>query len=312
MHFPVAISCLVTLATTVSAQCTKPCHAEYDDATYDSNISMGGPNLIVGLKTTTKANLGILRVEFFTGKRPGAAAVSIWSHDAAGNRPKTMLATGSFTMSAGISWQGANLGKPVPLPANTVFWVGFHPVNGCQSPIRQRGGAGQQPYRGSFDGGKSWNGPFQSYQWKFRLYCCKRNPASYTTFGQACGPRGALPRTGSIGVPTLGKSYQITVSGAQPSAPTFFALGTSDTQWPPYKLPFDLTILGAPGCSLLCSYNVAIQKMTSNSGTATQTITVPNNPWLIGQSIFNQWIVRVPFNSLQLAFSDGGKSTFGL
>ena len=120
-----------------------------------------------------------------------------------------------------------------------------------------------------------------------------------------------MPVIGSVGRPLIGKSYQITLSRARPNAPAFFALGVSDKKFLGLTLPYNLTPIGAPLCFVYCSYDVVISKTTTGSGTAGQTIAVPNNPLLAGQSLFHQWIVRDPFNKLQLVFSNGGKSTVG-
>ena len=144
-------------------------HANYDTLVYDTNQSMGGPNLLLAVKTTIPTTFVASRIEWFTGERTGLNSVSVWSHDAVGNRPLAQLASGSWQMGYTNTWQGAPLTVPLQLNANDEVWVVWAPQNGSQSSVQASSGSAQQ-YRGSFDGGATWTGPYQGVQWKFRMW----------------------------------------------------------------------------------------------------------------------------------------------
>lgn len=301
------------LGAIAHGQCSKACFAMYDDAKYDNRISTGGPNLLIGIKVRVTAPVAAQRLEVLTGKRSGSGSLAIWSHDAAGNKPGTKLAGNPYLQSAAIGWQGANLDTAQLLLPNKDYWFVWGMPNGSQSSIRQRHASRQgQLYRGSFNGGTSWNGPFSFYEWKLRVFCCKKFPGVFATFGSACGPRGQAPRMGHVGVPVIGKSYQVTVSATIPRRPALLTLGVSKTQWGPFRLPLDLTQAGAQGCLLLCSIDVGAGKATDGSGNASNAVPIPNDSAFVGVVYHHQWVVFSPAaNTLGAIFSNGGTVQIG-
>jgi hypothetical protein len=310
-----AIGLLAFASTSIAtAQCTKPCWGLNDDLVYDSKISTGGPNLSIAFKIRLPSSIPAQRLEVFTGKRAGAGSVAIWSHDSSGNKPKTKLTSGSYTQNTTVTWQGANLATPQVLIANTDYWFEWSMPNGSQSPIKQRNpsNAGIQ-YRGSFDGGKTWNGPFTFYDWKLRIFCCKKPAAGiFLLYGTACGPKGKQPNLSNSGIPTVGKTYAVTGSGASPTKPALLTLGASKSKWGPFTLPFDLTPFGASGCQLLASVDVTGSALTSSAGSVSFSIPVPNQPSLSG-IVFNHqiWVFDPTVNKLGIAFSRGATVTLG-
>jgi hypothetical protein len=147
-----------------------PCDGRNTGDDYADEWSMGGPGLHYGMRHEASADMSIGRIEVFTGERSGINLVSLYSHDAAFNEPSVELASGSWSMDMAASWQGADLDTCVPITAGEVSWVVWQPINGSQS-TRTTGGESVS-YRGSFDGGASWNGPFANSE-KYKLYCCE-------------------------------------------------------------------------------------------------------------------------------------------
>ena len=296
-----------------SAQCVKPCWGLNDDLVYDSRVSTGGPNLSIGFKIRLPTTTPAQRLEVFTGKQSGNASVAIWSHDSSGNKPLTQLNIGSYQQDKTVTWQGANLPTPQILLANTDYWFVWTMPSSSQSPIKQTNPTKSGiEYRGSFDGGKTWNGPFTSYDWKLRIWCCQKAQGSFTYFGSACGPKGQMPTLSNTGIPTVGKSYVVTAQGASPTMPAILTLGASKTQWGPFTLPFDLTSVGASGCSILCSVDVTGAGQTDGKGSVNFNIPVPNQPTLTGVQFHHQiWVFDATVNKLGIAFSQGGTVTLG-
>ena len=77
------------------------CHAENDGNNYNDLVSMGGPNLILGVQFTVPSSFSVTRMEVFTGEGAGTNGLSIWSHNAGMNTPLAQLSgTASWNMSA--------------------------------------------------------------------------------------------------------------------------------------------------------------------------------------------------------------------
>jgi len=163
---------LITLTLCSGSFAQTPCYAENDGPTFSDTFSMGGPNLLVGIRFDAPTDLAVASIKVFTGEGTGTNTLGIWSHDAPNNQPGSDLGTGSWSMSSTNSWQGATLPGTINLTAGSTYWLVWGPTQAAQSSIQEDTFPGQV-YRGSFDGGASWNGPFQfnSIHWKFRMYC---------------------------------------------------------------------------------------------------------------------------------------------
>jgi hypothetical protein len=137
---------------------------------FQDNRSMGGPNLLLGMQFTALSSEIISRLEIFTGERTGTNSLALWTHNAGMNQPGTLIASGTWPMVSANSWQGVNLPLGgVPIVMGTTYWLVWGPINSSQASWDDQPGAAQTVYRGSFDGGTTWNGPFNG-GWKFRLF----------------------------------------------------------------------------------------------------------------------------------------------
>ncbi len=205
------------------------CHAENDTPNFSDGTSMGGPNLMLAVKFTPSAPIACTRIEVFTGEGSGTNSVPLWSHDAGPNEPLASLGSASWNMSSTNSWQGADLGTPIPLNAGTTYWMVWSPINGSQASVEALATPGQQ-YRGSFDGGQTWNGPFSfpSSNWKFRLYC-NACAGGFQTYGSACpGTGGVAPAIDGTGCPKPLSAITIDMTQMLPGAPAILLLGSSN------------------------------------------------------------------------------------
>lgn len=286
--------------------------SDFDNPTYNSAVSMGGPNLLVGIRLTAAASYTATRLEVFTGNQRGTNTLAIWSHDPNNNQPLAPLGQGSWTMSAIVGWQGANLATPVPLTAGQTFWLVWGPINGAQSSTAGTG-AGAQPYRGSFDGGLSWNGPFQSQQWKLRIWT--GTAGHYEAFGSGCsGGSRTTPELGWDGVPNLlGGGNTVLLDRAPANDFALLTVGDSDTTFSGGSLPFALAPFGAPSCNLLTSVGASVLVFTDATGRASHPIAVPMSGTLLGFRFFDQWFVHdATANALGFKVSNGGVGTIGL
>lgn len=137
-------------------------------------------------------------------------------------------------------------------------------------------------------------------------------PASFASFGTGCrGTNGSAPALGSSDRPWIGESYDIEVVGLPPSAPAFMFIGFSNTTWGGVSLPFDLTVIGMPGCRLLVDPR-ADYPLTNVSGHALSSLPVPVDTRLLGRAVYNQAVVfDAGANALNTTVSNGGAGTFG-
>jgi len=117
---------------------------------------------------------------------------------------------------------------------------------------------------------------------------------------------------GNTGLPQLGGSFSIDLSGALASAPSFLINGVSNTTWGPVPLPLDLSGAGASGCNLLVSFDLISPAVSDAGGAASVRIPLPNDSRLLGFKLHGQWMtVDKPANRLGLVFTGGGTATLG-
>lgn len=293
-----------------------PCLAAGDNNTFVDNVSMGGPNLLVAIRIQNgNTPLAVFAAEIFSGERPGTNTVGIWSHDPVNDQPLADLGTSSFPLSAPNDFQGANLPAPIPIAANEIFWLVWGPTNGAQGSIEALNAQTGQPYRGSFDGGQNWSGPFVSYDWKYRLWCHPIVPGSFTQVGNGCPGSGrTFPSIGITAIPKVGQSLSITLGRAVANANAFGFLGFSTTSWNgQVPLPFDLTAVGAPGCNVWIDLLAGVPVTTDGAGAASIPLSIPNQQSLLGLQFAAQWIVIDPAaNAAGLVTSAGGAATIGM
>ena len=127
---------------------------------------------------------------------------------------------------------------------------------------------------------------------------------SVTSLGYGTGCLGTS--IGRSGRPATGISFAAHLNGASPSRPAFLILGRSRDLWGALSLPFELSSIGAPGCSVLASIDLTLSAATDPTGSATTNLTIPNLPSLLGAVMYLQWasIDAVGTNPLPLAFSN--------
>jgi hypothetical protein len=136
-------------------------------------------------------------------------------------------------------------------------------------------------------------------------------PAQFATYGSGC-PGAAPPALGNQGLPQLGQNFSLLAKGARANSLAMLFTGFSNSNWSGLPLPFDLTGLGAPGCSLLAPGSVIQVTNTDAVGSASQSLGVPNDQSLCGAHAYHQWVILdVNANMLGFAFSNGGDSRLG-
>jgi hypothetical protein len=103
-------------------------------------------------------------------------------------------------------------------------------------------------------------------------------------YGKACqGSTGLMPRIGSAGTPSVpSPTFQVTLGQAAPSVRAAgFILGGAEQA-------LELSAIGFPQCWLNASLDLAIG-LPVGGGNAIAPLPIPNDPSLIGRSVFSQW-----------------------
>jgi hypothetical protein len=139
-------------------------------------------------------------------------------------------------------------------------------------------------------------------------------PARSMSFGQGCaGTAGSPVLLPSIGHrPWLGDSFQAEVINAPAGRPAVLFSGSSRTNFAGLTLPFDLTALGMPGCTLWCSGQILLP-MTPGGGPPSAAIQIPLDPALAGGAFYQQALVVDPgANTAGLTATQGLEHRFGV
>ncbi|MHC5066156.1 MAG: CHRD domain-containing protein [Planctomycetota bacterium] len=121
-----------------------------------------------------------------------------------------------------------------------------------------------------------------------------------TTYGAGCPDvAGNLAEIGSIGLPSMGTSFQVTLRAATPNTAAVCLFGRNRDVIGGTSLPADLAILAMPGCFLLHNTqltNLSQSATTDADGCATASVFVPLSPSVIGFTGQAQWYIIDPLS----------------
>jgi hypothetical protein len=130
--------------------------------------------------------------------------------------------------------------------------------------------------------------------------------ATAQPYGSGCGAPALQFTPDPQALPVIGGTARATVANV-PAGTAFVALGTSDTEAAGMPLPLDLGPFGMPGCSLWQSADLALLWPTTPGAAATATFTmdVPDELWLVGMDVYAQaWAPAPGANAGGLVTSD--------
>ena len=154
-----------------------------------------------------------------------------------------------------------------------------------------------------------------------RLYALGTPTAASGTLGigyglvyafRQIGATPAIPTITNSNTPLLGGSFHYELLHSARNAPTGLIIGASNTMSGSIPLPFNMAPIGAPGCFLLASTDVILGMLTGPGGDLANTLPVPNNIALDGQSLYIQHFIIDPgTNPLGITTSNAGQLTLG-
>jgi hypothetical protein len=123
----------------------------------------------------------------------------------------------------------------------------------------------------------------------------------------------AVPSLTTSGSPVIGQSMDIILGSARANTVALCPVGSSDTLWAALPLPFDMTVIGAPGCFLRASLDgLIVGVATDAQGSAKFTLPIPNLAGLLGVQFYNQYTVfDGPANAIGLVTTNAGRGLIG-
>jgi len=243
------------------------------------------------------SGLGTTQVESFdlyTYSNSGTLTRPAHIYLPSGSGPSaTPLASTTITVGTTPGFYTATFATPVSVSGT--FYIGYENSPGGVISNLSAGTTGTGYYRTAVTGSWTQSGLVQRPSW--RVDC-----------GASSG--FATPAIGNSGLPSLGTSYDLTLSSAAASSVAVLISGLSDTVYQGSPLP--LALPGAPGCEILAAPAVTEAQVISAAGTASGTIAVPNSAPLMGLNVFHQWAVLDAVNALGIVVSDAARATVGI
>ena len=231
-----------------------------------------------------------------SSKRASSITVGIELYTETSGQPGTKVATGTMVVGPTLGWYTGTLSTSYRVAQGQNFYVALvTPTPNITASIVS-GGTNTAYFRNDGAGG-AWTGPYTSYAWAYRIRCLAG---------------GIAPTLRSAGVPEINTSFDIKLDQALQNTNAVFLFGVSSSSWNGLPLPFDLTPIGAKGCSLLASADFLAATTTDAAGSAKITLKVPNDPTLVDKIFYNQFYVfDAQANSLGLAWTNGGTGKVG-
>lgn len=234
------------------------------------------------------------------GAGPGSLCDQVMAYDPTRQR---VVLFGGLRIQAGVltdlgttwEWNGSAWTQRSPVAAPPARNAGANAFD----PVANRLLAG---------GGTAQSGAFAD-TWAYSPV----SPASAVTYGSPCATSAGPLELNSLSLPYLGLDFVQRVDNASPLAALGLVIfGNSDTLWGATPLPFDLGIVGAPGCNLYVSLDVAAT-VVLGGGSGTVTWTLPNVPAALGAAFYTQAVVFDPSSILpfQIDMSAGRAFVIG-
>jgi arylsulfatase A-like enzyme len=132
----------------------------------------------------------------------------------------------------------------------------------------------------------------------------------FATYGPTgCAGTGGQATIRGMGAPRIGQRYAVLLDNGPSSRPAVLHIGGSRHWLGALELPFALSSIGAaPGCDVVASREIAESMLCSSGGFAALQLRLPLDRWLIGASIYHQWLMidpGAPGNALGVTVTQG-------
>lgn len=132
---------------------------------------------------------------------------------------------------------------------------------------------------------------------------------TFSSFGSGCAGTAGTPQLVADSLARLCLTLDLEISGNLPSGVGAILLGFDPTQYLGIPLPASLAGIGAAGCEMLVPPKRVFAAAVDAAGIASISISVPDNPSVIGLEIYAQWALLDPAaNPLGVVVSNGIKT----
>jgi hypothetical protein len=290
-----------------------PCLAGSPGNTFLASANESRLNWVYAIRLRNDALArSVTAVEMFCGETQADTSVRIFGHDPVANAPAGWRGQADWWISENVGWQGAQLLPAVSLAPFETFWLVWSTPRSIQLSVEAATSLGEEHREGQF---APTGAPQRTYRWKYRLYCGGKDPGTFVTRGGPCGgtTRRAPRVLGDPSVPAVGAPFSVVMDRGPTNAPAFLGLGFQDQRLAGVlPLPIDLGTLGAPGCQIHVDLVALGAAATDGLGFARQSLTLPVQGGLVGQTFYAQWLVLSPAaNTLGLVTSAGAACRIG-
>jgi FG-GAP repeat len=209
-----------------------------------------------------------------------------------------MVESGGIVVKSGPT--GATL-YPLPLPP-TYF--------GTLQGIGRGGDLDADGFEDLLVGYLPWPPP-PPQPWPYTFARISTIPMGISPFGAGCPQStGTTARIGATRPASSAQTFGLTLSQLPAGRPVGLIVGLSASQYLTASLPWDLTSVGVPGCSLLASIDFFLTQVASpvsgGTGSAVQIFTIPIG--LSGSTYYAQWAIENPPGSGSLGSLTRGLS----
>jgi len=276
------------------------CQSDNTNRTLARNI--GSDGWTYGLEVQATANISITGYEIRSDSQSTfAKPIQTFLYDAnASGLPTNILASGTMLIGQSEGWCRTIFDKKVAIKQGQRYFLSF--IN----PPFVKGGSIRLPLATSGNLGTYWRRSSPSSKW---IWDASRALMWRTL---CAGTGGAPPVAGTIGEPVINTPFTLTLRQALASAPAVVIVGISKTQGFGTKLPWELTLAGAAGCSLLVSGEILVPVKVDASGGFDMPFILPNDKNAIGLTVYTQFAVQdQQANFLGWAFSNALTLTVG-
>jgi len=215
------------------------------------------------------------------GSTPVTLQTQVYLANASGAPTGSPVRTGTMLVTPTAGFHRTTF-SPLTVPGNSRFFISYTGGSGTiRFPFLTTGNNGIHYWHSATS--SSWNGPVQTQRWSWLVDC------------------SGAPMLTNVGLPELGKSFDIELRVARTKTAALLWFGTR----------INVSLPG--GCALYSSQITPVVVQTDANGYFKLSLKLPNNIALKGGKFANQWWVLDPQGALfnTLALTNGGEGEIG-
>ena len=272
---------------------------------FSANDVAGKTSVLIGANTTyalemvAPTDLDVTGFEVFVNStipQPQVLTAEIRYPGPTG-APSILVAAGSIQVETSPQWTRASV-SPITVPLGQVFYVCITTTAPAPSLWDAASGGIDVPYF-RFQNGAWSNRISNAFEWCVRIDCLPNTTVT--------------PSIRVVGLPDLGQTYGLELSGVIAGGFSGIIYGVSDTVFGAgASLPYSLAPLGGGTCQLLVSAQKLALGIADPSGSFAASLTIPALPAFLGTRLYHQgFVFDAAANTLGLVLSNAVEVTLG-